>query len=396
MSGRWVSIVFLWLVGVLAAAQLGKMAVLMPAMRTEFGLSLAATGLMISLIEAGGGTLGTIAGLAVGRFHSRSVLMSGLFLLAAAGGAAASAQGVGALFAARLMESLGYLLVVIAAPSLIAAVAGSARGAALALWSTFFPAGLALGTMLTGALMDHLRWPLLLVLWATACLAMVPFGARLPVVPGMRQRGLAMPPLAVIVLALGFGAFTIVEGGVLALLPSYLGEAWGVSPATAGTITGMASAATLLGSLFASRVLRRGGGGRRGTALLLLGLLGPAVLLLGGYPPPMLARWMSVTDVSVLIIAANALCGIVAAVAFVRLPELLHLTGAPLSMMTAANGVFAQCGALGSLIGPPLCGWAAGEAGWVVLGPLSAVVSVLSLIGFLAAERLAVPHARQA
>lgn len=396
MNGRWVSIVFLWLAGVLAAAQLGKMAVLMPAMRVEFGLSLAAAGLMISLIEAGGGSLGTIAGLLAGRFHSRSVLMAGLLLLAAAGALAAAAFDATTLFAARLTESIGYLLVVIAAPSLIAAVAGPSRGAALALWSTFFPTGLALGTVLTGALMDHLRWPVLLVLWAAVCLTMVPFGTRLPVVPGMRQRGLAMPPLAVIVMALGFGGFTIVEGGVLALMPSYLGEAWGMGAAAAGTVTGLASAATLLGSLFASRVLRRGGGGPRGTALLLLGLLGPALLLFGGYPPPALARHLTVMEVSALLIAANALCGIVAAVAFVRLPELLYVTGAPLSMVTAANGVFAQCGALGSLIGPPLCGWAAGGAGWAVLGPLCAVVSLLSLIAFLTAERLAVPRAREA
>jgi len=382
MRGRWGDVIILWATGVLAAAQLGKTAVLMSGMRVDFGLSLAVAGLMISLIEAGGGTFGSVAGLIAGRFHARSVLAAGLALLAGAGFLSAAAPTIAVLFAARLVESVGYLLVVVAAPSLIAVTAEGFRAPALALWSTFFPAGLALGTVFTGALVDHVDRSAILALWAGGCLFVVPICLRLPPVPGMRGAGFSLPPRSVVLCALGFGAFTVIEGGVLALLPTYLGEVWSLDAVSAGTITGVASAVTPLGGWLAARLSRRWSTG----ALFAFGLLASALLFAPGYPPPFLGGRVSVVEVSVLIVLGNALCGVVAATAFMRMPELLKAAGAPLSAMTAANGVFAQCGALGSLIGPPAIGWAAGSVGWWVVGPIAVVLSLLSLGLFMAAE----------
>ncbi|WP_163616394.1 MFS transporter, partial [Klebsiella pneumoniae] len=57
------------------------------------------------------------------------------------------------LFAARAVEGVGYLLMVIVAPTAIAAIATDrSRGRALALWSTFVPVGLALGSAVTASL----------------------------------------------------------------------------------------------------------------------------------------------------------------------------------------------------------------------------------------------------
>jgi len=175
----------------------------------------------------------------------------------------------------------------------------------------------------------------------------------------------------------------VIEGGVLALLPTYLGEVWNLDAVSAGTITGVASAVTPLGGWLAARLSRRWSTG----ALFAFGLVTPAVLFVPGYPPPFLGGRVSVVEVSVLIVLGNALCGMVAATAFMRMPELLRAAGAPLSAMTAANGVFAQCGALGSLIGPPAIGWAAGEVGWSIVGPIALVFALLSLGLFTAAER---------
>ena len=150
MNGRWPTIILLWFIGVLAAAQLGKMAALMPAIRADLGLSLSSAGLMVSLIEAGGASLGAIAGILAARFSGRAVLAAGSILVATAGLAGAAAPDAALLYAARLIESIGYLMVVIAAPSLIAMAAGRASATALALWSTFVPVGIAAGTILSG------------------------------------------------------------------------------------------------------------------------------------------------------------------------------------------------------------------------------------------------------
>ena len=389
MTGRWSTIFLLWLAGVLAAAQLGKMAALLPAIRGDLDLTLAGAGLMVSLIEAGGASLGSIAGVLAARFSGRSVLAAGSLLIAVAGIAAAAAPDATLLYAARLVESIGYLMVVIAAPSLIAMAAGRDSAAALALWSTFVPVGIAAGTMLSGLAASWIDWRLILTFWALAVLVTLPRTFRLPAMAEHRQSGFAMPPRAVWALALGFGCYTTLEVGVLGMLPAYLSEVWGLSIAAAGTVTGLTSAATIAGSFAAARLVGNGDGARRPLMLVAIGLALPAALFVPAFPSQDLAVYLSGTGVALAVILANAISGLVAAVAFTRLPVLLRRGGAPLSLVTASNGVFAQFGAAGSLIGPPLVGYAATHWGWPVVAPMVAGLSLLSFAGFALSERLA-------
>ena len=88
----------------------------------------------------------------------RSLLVAVLLLCAASVGEA-FAHGAAALFAWRLVEALGYVGVVVTAPVLIGALAGPQRAPALlALWSTFVPVGMALGTWGLGWLADGSGW----------------------------------------------------------------------------------------------------------------------------------------------------------------------------------------------------------------------------------------------
>lgn len=389
MTKRWPTIFLLWFAGVLAAAQLGKMAALIPAMRADLGLTLTGAGLMISLIEAGGASLGSIAGIIAARFSGRAVLATGSTLVAVAGLASAAAPDAAWLYAARLVESMGYLMVVIAAPSLIAMTAGRESASALALWSTFVPIGIAAGTVLSGFAASLIDWRFILVFWALAVLVTLPRTLRLPVMEEHRQTGFAVPPLAVWALALGFGFYTTLEVGVLGMLPAYLSEAWGFSIAIAGVITGLTSAATIAGSFAAARLIGSNADAKRPLALIAIGLGLPAVLFFPAFPSTGVAAHLSGTTVAAAVLVANAVSGLVAAVAFARLPMLLRRSGVPLSLVTASNGVFAQFGASGSLIGPPLIGYVASGWGWSLVAPLVAGLSLLSFAGFLLGEHLA-------
>lgn len=389
-TSHWPTIGLLWLSGVMAAAQLGKMASLMPAIRAELGLTLAGAGLTISLIETGGAMLGSIGGIVAGRFSGRAVLATGTALIVVAGLAAAAAPDAALLYAARLIESVGYLLVVLSAPSLIAMVAApSERGAAMALWSTFVPIGLALGTVLSGLAVDVVSWRVVLVAWALLALVTLPGALRLHADTGLRHDRFALPPPALWWLALGFGCYTTLEVGVLGMLPAYLTEAWGFDLSTAGTIAGFTSAATIAGSFATARLLKSGENARRPLILIAIGLMLPALLSFVSFPPMAWAGEVSSVTVAAAVILANAVSGVVAAVAFARMPELLQRSGAPLSLVTAANGVFTQCGAAGSLIGPPLVGYVASRWDWSLVAPMIAALSVLSLAGFAVAETLA-------
>jgi len=389
MTGRWPTIFLLWLAGVLAAAQLGKMAALMPAIRADLGLTLTGAGLMVSLIEAGGASLGSVAGILAARLPGRGVLAAGSALVAVAGLAAAAAPDAALLYAARLVESIGYLMVVIAAPSLIAMTAGRDSAAALALWSTFVPVGIAAGTIMSGLAASLIDWRPILVFWALAVLVTLPRTLRLPVLAEHRQTGFALPPPAIWALALGFGFYTTLEVGILGMLPAYLAEAWGFSIATAGAVTGATSAATIAGSIAAARLIGNGDGARRPLALIAIGLALPAVLFFPGFPGESLAAHLSGATVAAAVIVANAISGLVAAITFARLPVLLRRSGVSLSLVTASNGVFAQFGATGSLIGPPLVGYVASRWGWPVVAPLVAGLSLLSFAGPALGERLA-------
>ena len=118
MQNAWSRIVGLWLVGVLAAAQLAKMSSLAPILRESYGLTLPQTGLLISLLEVGGGLFGFVAGLALGRVGTRRFLLAGLGMLAASGMLEGIAVNAPLLFSARAIEGIGYLLVVTAAPTM--------------------------------------------------------------------------------------------------------------------------------------------------------------------------------------------------------------------------------------------------------------------------------------
>lgn len=374
IDSHWRPILLLWFTGVLAAAALGKFASLSPVISADLNLSRVEAGWLVSLIETGGASLGIIAGLLIARLGSRKALLYGMGLLTAGGLIGALIPGLWTLFAARLIESAGYLMVVIAAPSLIATVARPQdQGAALTLWSTFVPAGFAIGMGLSGVLLLFTGWRAVLVVWALLAGAALFATARTPVVETKSETRLIWPPLPVWLMCAGFGCYTTLFVGLIAMFPLFLTEQ-GQSPSVAATVTGLASAATLGGAWAAAQALHRGERAR--WIALCAGLLVPAVLacliFIGG-PPLWLAG---------LIIALNAVSGIGSSLVFARLPHM-----SPGLNVAAANGVLTQFGAGGSLIGPPLLAAIAGHLGWAALGP-AVVVGSLAALGLMIAAEL--------
>ncbi len=379
-TGHWPAILVIYAIGLLASAQLGKFAALVPVIQPDLGLGLTAAAALVSLIETGGAAIGLVAGTIVGRHGTRTVLGVGLGLLAVAGIGEALAGTVPVLFAWRLVESLGYLAIVVAAPTLMALTATSGqRGMAMALWSTFFPVGFALGSVLAGLVAPALSWrPVLFAsaVLAAAALAVVWF---LPRPAGDGRRGApqtaGMPPLPVWRLSVGFGCYTVFAVGQLALLPSYFADKLGLATGTAGLLTGLASFATVFGGLAAGRVLRH----RRALpAILGLCMILPALMLVG-----LFGLATGSVAAAALAIALNVVTGVVPAVTFARLPDLAPTSGA----MARGNGLLAQFGAAGSLIGPPAYAAAIGLAGWQGAAITGAAMSALSLILLLGAFR---------
>jgi MFS transporter, CP family, cyanate transporter len=359
-----------YLCGVLAAAQIGKLATLAPPMQRELDIGLTAMALLIGLIEAGGALLGARAGGIAQRFGLARALTAAMLLLAAAGAGEALAHGVAVLALARIVEAGGYLGVIVAAPVLIADAAGPRRAPLLlTVWSTFVPVGLAVGAWAHGALANAFGWRS--AVGASAAGALLLAGALLAT-RGPRhaepeaEPGRAPVARAAWLLAAGFGAFALLSIGALALLPTLLAER-GLGVADAGRWTAWASFATVPGSLSAALVLRRPAWLRPllGLALTTAGVSGFMVFD-GGAPA---------ASIGFAALLQNAALGVFGGLAFALLPQ---VAGGP-ARTARAYGVLAQFGASGSLAGPPLVAAAVEAGGWRAVAWLGVGLSAAAL-----------------
>lgn len=363
--------------GVLAAAGLGRFAALIPLVGHDLSLSLTAAAWLASLLELGGASLGIAAGWAVGRLGTRRPLVAGLALLAVGGVGAGLAAGTGMLFAARLVEAVGYLAVVVAAPTWIVAAARD-RDAALALWSTFVPVGMALGAASTALAVEVVSWRTVLVGFGLVAAVAALAAGRLAAAEPPRHGGriaVGAAPWPVWALAAGFGCYAAMQVGMLTLYPSHLVASRGMTAGAAGLAGAAVSLANIPGGLAAAAALGRG---VRPLALLAASLVAAAPLVALAFA----GSGGAATAIGAAILG-NAALGVAPAVMFARLPT---LAGGP-ARAAAGNGLFAQFGASGSLIGPPLVAAGVAAWGWASAGAVSAALIAACLTLAAVAER---------
>ena len=105
--------------GVIAATQIGKVPPSMPVLGTEFAVGMVALGWIASIFNATGAILGLPFGALSDGFGHRRVLTISLWTIAAGSFLGAFADSYALLFLTRIAEGVGYLGIIVAAPSLI-------------------------------------------------------------------------------------------------------------------------------------------------------------------------------------------------------------------------------------------------------------------------------------
>lgn len=361
-------VLVLWAAGLGAAAQFGKISILYDLLGQTYAGPGGAVriGLLVSVVGLVGLIFGTTAGLLVGRIGPRRAIVWALALGAVMSFLEASFPPYPVMMAARVIEGVSHLTIVVVAPTVIAAIAVPRyQGLAMTLWSSFFAVTYAILALVAPPLV---AWGgaeslfLAHAVWMASCA--VSLARLLPPDPApaeMQTRGTllrqhvgiyASPFVAAP--AMGFFCYTMLYVALLTLLPPLMPQAHVGVVATGMPLVSIAVSLTL-----GVRLLRH---------------LTPVAVVQGGFAAAalaMLALWavwgQGTAMVACAFLLAAAL-GIVQGASFAAIP---YLNASPEDRAGAAGAV-AQLGNLGTTTGTPLLAWilakggAAGMAAFVI------------------------------
>ncbi|MCB1331388.1 MAG: MFS transporter [Maritimibacter sp.] len=355
----WTAILSAFLVGVAGAIQVGRVAPVASALQADLYLDLATLGWLVSLITLASALLGLVAGHWVIRAGLRRSIFAGAVLMGLCAIVSALAQSLPVLIGARIAEGVGYLVVVVAAPTLIVREAAAKdMPLALAVWGTFFTLGLSISAIAGGAVLDLIGWRG----WFLASAALVvvaALAARLSMPADTPRTGagprfltvLRTTPNASWLLGAAFLGVTLLSLSILSLLPAYLAQARGLTPGAAGAVTGGVALASIGGSLSYGMLANR----LRETfvaSVTSLFLVAAAFLAF--------ASAASTLQVVAFASVAIFMSGVLVAQTFAAIPG---VAGSPTQIATS-NGLVAQLGSVGALIGPPMVAALISVASW--------------------------------
>ncbi|MEM7721582.1 MAG: MFS transporter [Pseudomonadota bacterium] len=364
----WKQVTLIWVIGLLAAAQFGKVSLAFDLVRETFARPDPQLAFLVSGVGLVGIGFGAVAGMVAARFAPRRVLLVALVAGGALSVIQAAIPGFWALIGLRVIEGLAHLAIVVACPVLMASAAASRdRPIAMALWASFFGVSFALTAQII-PLFDSLRAVFLahgVALWV--CL---PFAWLWITKTEVQQRpwhGLIATHLAIysdaarVAPALAFFWHTLVFVALLTFLPEQL-----TGPLSQPIIAGVLPLAALVGTFGAGWLARYAPPLRLCvisfvSSIVLFGLLLP----LSGLPQIGVAMVLMVS------------LGMVPGAAFAAIPALNPDAGD----QAEANGAMAQLGNVGTASGTPIFALALGAAG---LAGLAAVTIAFCLLGIVA------------
>jgi MFS family permease len=156
---RWGIVLITVIAGVVAALQVGKVPPVLPVLRSEMGLNLVTAGWVASIFNTCGALLGVAIGLIADRMSARPVLYLCLALTGIGSLIGSIATSVAILLLSRIIEGIGFVGVVVAAPAIITAASSSKnRTLTLSIWSIYMPVGMAAAMAMTPVILQPVGW----------------------------------------------------------------------------------------------------------------------------------------------------------------------------------------------------------------------------------------------
>lgn len=382
------------LTGMCAALHVAKIPPALPVLQAELGLTLLQAGFLLSAVQVASMTLGLLVGLSVDGLGLKRSMLFGLGLLFAASALGGFAQHADVLLLLRALEGLGFLCVVMPAPSLIRrTVLPEQLNGRMGWWGTYMPTGNALallvGPLFVVSLGWHVWW------WLLSGITLVTFFWVRAAVPDVqvvtvssaqtntnnsawRERlKSTITNKGPWLVSLGFAVYASQWMAVIGFLPTVYAQ-MGLSAVLTGVLTACVALVNVSGNIMSGRLLQRGWPARR---LLQIGFTCMALGAIGAF-----AQWQS----QGLPTVTKFLCVVMFSAVGGLIPGTLFSTAVRLApsedTVSTTVGFMQQLSAVGQFLGPPLVAWVAVIVGgwqwtWVV------TVS-LSVIGLWLAQRI--------
>jgi MFS family permease len=356
----------------MTGAQLGKIAPLIPWYRDDPGLSLVEAGWLAAILGIFVAIAALPAGWMIDRVGLKRSILGGAAVLAAGGVALALADTTAAIFAARLFEAIGYLVLCVALPALLNDISPvNWKGPVLAIWSGFVPLGFATSDFLALAMLQLYSPPAYLLVMALlfavlAAGALWLLGGIAVSQPASASGSVAQTlSLPVVLVAVSFGAFVIMSVSMFTFMPSFVAGEGAHFLVSAGVI----ALSVPLGNVLASVLVR----GKTAGHMARLAAFGFAIGAVAAVPAFTLAN-PGLATISALALAVSG--ALVASAQFAAIPFLTPRNGS----VPVAIGLVCQAGGLGTVFGPPLAASVIETFGWSGFGWFLSAVAVVGLV----------------
>lgn len=378
---RWAHVVLVVFVGALAACQIGKVAPALPVIRAELGIAMVGAGWIASVYTGTAVAFGLIAGALADRYGPRNTLAAGLLLIAVGSLAGSAMHALGPMIASRIIEGMGFTLIVVSAPGLIFTfTAPRHRGLAMGIWGLFMPLGVTTMLLLAPVMLGLWGWRPLW--WLNAGLALAAMallfgtgigGGRRLVDPTRLWRDLAVTvrrpePW---IFSIAFGLFSIQFSPMTAWLPTFLMEVQARSPEAAGAMAAFVAMMHAPGAVMGGWLVGRGLPRWLviAVAMVLMALTTLATYALG--LPPLVAYGAAV----LFSVAAGLIPTVILTAAPAMAPSM--------AQVGAFNGILVLGANVGTLAGPP--GFAAVVSAFDTWGAGGLYLALIALAGVAAA-----------
>jgi len=389
--------------GVCAALHVWKLPPALTLMREELGMTLVASGFLMSLVQVAGMTLGLLVGVTAEKIGLRRATTIGLLLLAFGSAASVIDASLSSLLCWRALEGLGFLMVVLPGPALIRKlVSPTMLSRLMGLWGCYIPVGSIIILLVGSWVLSLANWRVLWLMLAAATVAMAvivwrglppdraaiashadqPAHGAIPVRHSVWQLlRITLGSANIWMVACMFACYAGQWIAVIGFLPTIYALG-GISGVQAGLLTAIVAGSNAIGCFYAGRLLYKGLTPRR---LATTGYVCMALTSFAAFALPV-PIWLQF----VLVLLFSSLGGLVPTTLFYLIVKL-----APTPQATSTSvGWMQQISAAGQFSGPPLLAWVATQVqGWH--GTWMVTVSA-SAAGILAAwwlyRRTAVPH----